>query len=65
MNIPKMTDESNTIYNFRISFINKFSTDNPNLNEKDYIKFSKIASNIKYKDCRYDRINYNKIKKYL
>lgn len=64
-NIERFVDESNTVYNFRISFINKFSEDNPELKEKDYIRYSKIASNIKFKECRYDPINYNKVKKYL
>ena len=64
-NIERFVDESNTVYNFRVNFINKFSEDNPELKEKDHIKYSKIASNIKFKDCRYDKINYNKVKKYL
>ena len=65
MTITKLDDESNTIYNFRVSFINSFSIDYPNLTEKDYIKYSKIAANIKFKECRYDIINYNKVKKYI
>jgi|AACY02.1.fsa_nt_gi hypothetical protein len=65
MTIPKLDDESETIYNYRISFINLFSQENPNLSQKEYIKFSKIAANIKFKECRYDSINYNKVKKYL
>lgn len=65
MNIIKQEDESNTVYNYRVSFINSFSIDNPNLSDKDYIKYSKIAANIKFKECRYDSINYNKVKKYL
>ena len=65
MTIAKLDDESNTIYNFRVSFINSFSIDYPNLTEKDYVKYSKIAANIKFKECRYDSINYNKVKKYI
>lgn len=64
-NIERFVDESNNVYNFRVSFINKFSENNPELKEKDYIRFSKIAANIKFKECRYDPINYNKVKKYL
>jgi len=65
MNIVRFIDESNIVYNYRVEFINKFSIDNPNMNEKDYIKFSKIAANIKFKGCRYDSINFNKYKSYL
>lgn len=65
MNINKLDDESQTVYNFRVSFINSFSIDHPNLSEKDYIKYSKIAAYIKFKKCRYDSINFNKVKKYL
>ena len=65
MNIIKQDDESNTVYDYRVSFINSFSIDYPNLTEKDYIKYSKIAANIKFKECRYDSINYNKVKKYI
>tara|TARA_Y100000590_G_scaffold462398_1_gene626410 strand:- start:1104 stop:1301 length:198 start_codon:yes stop_codon:yes gene_type:complete len=65
MTIAKLDDESNNVYNFRVDFINSFSIDYPNLTEKDYIKYSKIAANIKFKECRYDSINYNKIKKYI
>ena len=65
MNIDRLIDESNKIYNFRINFINKFSEDNPDINQKELIKFSKMAANIKFKECRYDQINYKKIKKYL
>ena len=64
MNIKKLDDESNTVYNYRITFINNFSLDYPNLTDKN-IKYSKIAANIKFKECRYDSINYNKVKKYL
>ena len=65
MTITKLDDESNTIYNFRVSFINAFSIDYPNLTEKDYIKYSKIVANIKFKECRYDSINYITVKKYI
>ena len=65
MNITKLDDESNNVYNFRVNFINAFSIDYPNLTEKEYIKYSKIAANIKFKECRYDSINYNKVKKYI
>ena len=65
MNITKLDDESNTVYNYRITFINNFSLDYPDLTEKEYIKYSKIAANIKFKECRYDSINFNKVKKYL
>lgn len=65
MDIPKLDDESNKVYNYRIKFINLFSADNKDLILKEYIKFSKIAANIKFKECRYDNINFNKIKTYL
>jgi len=65
MNITKLDDESNTVYTFRVNFINQFSIDNPELKEKDYIRFSKLAANIKFKECKYDYINYNKVKKYI
>lgn len=65
MDIPKLDDKSNKVYNYRIKFINLFSADNPDLTIKEYIKFSKMAANIKFKECRYDHINFNKIKKYL
>lgn len=65
MNIIKLDDESETVYKYRVSFINLFSIDYPNLSDKEYIKFSKIAANIKFKECKYDSINYHKVKKYL
>ena len=63
--MERLIDESNTIYNYRVKFYEKFSNDNPTLKKKEYVKYSKIAANIKFKECKYDQINFNKVKKYL
>ena len=49
-NIPRFVNESNTVYNYRVQFIND-NKDTLELNEK--IKKSKIAANIKFKKCKY------------
>ena len=65
MIINKFNDESNIVYNFRVSFCEKYSSDNPDVKDKDVIKFSKIAANIKFRKCRYDAFIFNKVKKYI
>lgn len=62
--MDRLEDESEKIYDYRINFIKKYSK-NKDVKEKDVIKFSKIAANIKFKKCKYDPFIYNKIKNYL
>lgn len=63
--MDKNQDESNTVYQYRLEFIKKYKKNHNELKEKDYIRLSKIVANIKFKECRYDSIIYNKIKKYI
>ena len=63
--MEQLIDESKTVYNYRLQFIKKFKNKNNDFKEKDYIRLSKIAANIKFKECRYDSIIYNKIKNYI
>lgn len=63
--MEKLEDESNTVYQYRLDFIKKYKKNQNDLKEKDYIRLSKIVANIKFKECRYDSIIYNKIKKYI
>lgn len=62
--MDRLEDESNKVYNFRIDFIKKYSK-NKDIKEKEAIKFSKIAANIKFRKCRYESLIYNKVKNYL
>jgi len=65
MKVYRFDDESNSIYKFRLDFINKYSHDFPETKEKDLIKYSKIVANIKYKKCKYEPKIYHSFKKYL
>jgi hypothetical protein len=65
MIINKFDDESNNVYNYRITFCEKYSSDNQDIKDKEVIKYSKIAANIKFRKCRYDPFIYNKVKKYI
>lgn len=63
--IFKCDTESNTIYNYRINFIEKYKS---NVNTDDIntiIKYSKILANIKFKGCSYDDSIYQKLKSYI
>ena len=61
MDIFRFENESDTVYNYRLLFItkNKDKFDNHTL-----IKYSKILSNIKFKNCKYDSKIYNILKEY-
>ncbi len=65
MEISKFDNESNIVYNFRKSFIEKYKGDNKNEDFNTIIKYSKILANIKYKKCVYDESIHEKLKKYL
>ena len=60
--IFKYHSESENHFNQRLEFLKKL--ENSNVNFKDAIKFSKIWSNIKFKECRYNLKVYNNIKKF-
>ena len=67
MDIVRLIDESNEIFNFRCNYINKFK-DKDNFKNEDFknlVKDSKILANIKFKNCRYDPKIYYKLKKHL
>ncbi len=66
-NIYRYENESNTIYNYRKAFIlnnceefNKIGT-----YFNTVVKYSKILANVKFKNCKYDPILYNKLKAYI
>jgi hypothetical protein len=65
MFLKQFDDESNTVYNYRLEFINKYSNDNRDVSEKELIKLSKIVANIKYRGCKYGPSIFHKIKKYI
>ena len=51
--------ESNEQFNIKLDIIKKF--EQKNIPWKEANKLSKIWYNIKYKNCKYPRENYNKI----
>lgn len=62
LNIKKLDDESNLIYNYRLNYI-KSEYNNNEL--KILIKNSKILANIKFKKCKYNPTIYNNLKKFI
>jgi len=58
--VPRLESESDTIYNYRIEYIEKKYNINNNL--RDIIKESKIIANIKFKKCQYDIKIHNSLK---
>tara|TARA_B110000858_G_C17664925_1_gene409064 strand:- start:91 stop:324 length:234 start_codon:yes stop_codon:yes gene_type:complete len=60
--IFKYHSESENYFNQRLEFLKKLEISNVNF--KDAVKFSKIWSNIKFKECRYNLKVYNNIKKF-
>ncbi len=64
MDIYKHDTESNTVYNYRKEFIEKYKLNN-NENINTIIQYSKIAANIKFKGCSYDTSIYEKLKPHL
>ena len=65
MIINKFNDKSNIVYNFRVSFCEKYSSDNPDVKDKDVIKFSKIAANIKFRNVDMMHLYLIKLKIYI
>jgi hypothetical protein len=65
MDISRFENESNTVYNFRQTFVQKYKEANKEEDINNIIKYSKIAANIKFKGCTYDNIIYEKVKGYL
>ncbi len=65
MNVNRFENESNTIYNFRQTFVEKYQNENKEEDLNNIIKYSKIAANIKFKGCSYEESIYEKVKKYL
>jgi hypothetical protein len=65
MILQQFDDESNTVYNYRIEFINKYSKNNTDVSEKELIKLSKIVANIKFRKCKYSPSIFHKIKNYI
>jgi len=62
MDLYRFEDESDTVYNYRLEFIKRYTFET-DINV--VIKYSKIAANIKFKNCKYDSIIYNKLKEYI
>jgi len=62
--ICKFNSESKNRFNQRIIFIKKLIDSNNNIEWKNIVKFSKIWSNIKFKQCKYNSKLYNYIKKF-
>ena len=60
--IFKYHSESENYFNKRLEFLKKL--EEAKVSFKDAVKFSKIWSNIKFKECRYNIKVYNIIKKY-
>ena len=60
--IFKYHSESENYFNQRLEFLKKL--ENSNVKFKDAVKISKIWSNIKFKECRYNVKVYNMIKKF-
>jgi len=65
MDINRFDNESNTVYNFRQNFVEKYKKDNKDEDINNIIKYSKIAANIKFKGCTYDESIHHKLKGYL
>ncbi len=67
ISIYRYENESDTIYNYRKSFIlNNYEEFNKNGTDiNTVIKYSKILANIKFKQCKYDLTIYNKLKEYI
>jgi hypothetical protein len=63
--MERLDIEPDIIFNFRKSFYDKYKKNNPDENDKNIITYSKIAANIKFKQCKYDSKLYNKVKKYI
>jgi|SaaInlStandDraft_6_1057023.scaffolds.fasta_scaffold05960_3 hypothetical protein len=63
--MEKFDDESLTTYKYRQDFVNKYKLDYPEQKYYIIIKYSKILSNIKFKNCKYDLKTYNHLKHYL
>lgn len=65
-NIVEQLDiEPDIIFNFRKTFYDEYKKNNPNESDKNIIIYSKIAANIKFKQCRYDPKLYHKVNKYI
>ena len=66
INIQKFDTESNSMYIYRLNYINCILQKNiPTTNMYDIIKNSKILANMKFKKCKYDPKIYNQLKEYL
>jgi hypothetical protein len=63
--IEQLDIEPDIIFNFRKTFYDKYKKNNPNESDKNIIIYSKIAANIKFKQCRYDSKLYHKVNAYL
>ena len=51
MDIPKLETESDIVYAYRQNYVNMHFTE---YNKSNLIKLSKIAANIKFKQCTYE-----------
>ena len=65
--IPRLEDESETIFCYRINYIEKNYkiTDSSNTILCNLIVQSKILANIKFKKCVYEMKIYNTLKEFL
>ncbi len=60
--IIQLTDESDTVYNYRLQFIEKIKD---KFDNNQLIIYSKIAANMKFKNMRYDSKIYNLLKDFI
>lgn len=61
--IERMPDESDKVFNDRIEFISRANQDLNNI--KESVRLSKVYINFKYKKCKYPQDLFFKIKNYL
>ena len=65
IDIEKLVDESETIFNQRAQFMLKIKTKSNNkYTDLEIEKFSKIWANIKYRNCKYNSSIYRLIKSF-
>ena len=62
LNILRLPDESNKVYNYRCKYI---KNNIESLEIKELEKYSKILANIKFKNCKYSPKIYNLLKNFI
>ena len=64
INLIKLDDESDSLFNLRGELALKIKNNTDDYNDSDIEKFTKIWINIKYKGCKYSNKIYNIIKQF-